>query len=100
LREKDVAGAINAYKQATMLEPEDNANWDRLGDILDYMDAAEVARLNIAPTRIYDEIGVTRVVNASGSMTRLGGSLIAPEVLEAMARAARITVSNPLGVWA
>ena len=37
---------------------------------------------------IYDEIGVTSVINASGSMTYLGGSLIAPEVLEAMDRAA------------
>ncbi|MDP6982722.1 MAG: hypothetical protein QGG05_06510 [Candidatus Latescibacteria bacterium] len=30
---------------------------------------------------VYDEIGVRRVINASGSMTYLGGSLIAPEVL-------------------
>jgi D-glucosaminate-6-phosphate ammonia-lyase len=37
---------------------------------------------------IYDEIGVTPVINASGSMTYLGGSLMAPEVLEAMDRAA------------
>ena len=33
---------------------------------------------------IYDEIGVTRVINASGSMTNLGGSLMAPEVVEAI----------------
>ena len=33
-------------------------------------------------THLYDEIGVTRVINASGSMSYLGGSLIAPEVLE------------------
>ena len=37
---------------------------------------------------IYDELGVTAVINASGSMTTLGGSLMAPEVLEAMNRAA------------
>ena len=37
---------------------------------------------------IYDEIGVTTVINASGSMTYLGGSLMAPEILEAMNRAA------------
>ena len=37
---------------------------------------------------IYDEIGVRRVINASGSMTYLGGSLIAPEVLEKMSDAA------------
>jgi D-glucosaminate-6-phosphate ammonia-lyase len=37
---------------------------------------------------IYDEIGIPRVINAAGSMTYLGGSLIAPEVLEAMKSAA------------
>ncbi|MDQ1246261.1 MAG: Aminotransferase class V-fold PLP-dependent enzyme [Actinomycetota bacterium] len=37
---------------------------------------------------IYDEIGVTAVINASGSMTYLGGSLMAPETLAAMNRAA------------
>ena len=37
---------------------------------------------------LYDDIGVTRVINASGSMTYLGGSLIAPEVLEKMKEAA------------
>ena len=37
---------------------------------------------------LYDEIGGTRVINASGSMTYLGGSLIAPEVLEKMREAA------------
>ena len=39
-------------------------------------------------THLYDEIGVARVINASGSMTYLGGSLIAPEVLEKMNEAA------------
>ena len=37
---------------------------------------------------LYDQIGVTRVINASGSMTYLGGSLIAAEVLEKMNEAA------------
>ncbi len=37
---------------------------------------------------IYDEIGIPRVINAAGSMTYLGGSLIAPEVLDAMQSAA------------
>lgn len=37
---------------------------------------------------IYEEIGVTTVINAAGSMTTLGGSVMAPEVLEAMDRAA------------
>ncbi len=38
---------------------------------------------------IYEEIGLRPVINASGSMTYLGGSLMAPEVVEAMDRAAR-----------
>jgi L-seryl-tRNA(Ser) seleniumtransferase len=38
---------------------------------------------------IYEEIGLRPVINASGSMTYLGGSLMAPDVVEAMERAAR-----------
>src|SRR5438067_10017950 len=38
---------------------------------------------------IYRELGVRTVINASGTLTRLGGSRMAPEVLEAMAAAAR-----------
>ena len=37
---------------------------------------------------IYDEIGIPCVINAAGSMTYLGGSLMHPEVLEAMRSAA------------
>jgi L-seryl-tRNA(Ser) seleniumtransferase len=37
---------------------------------------------------VYDELGVTTVINASGTLTRLGGSRMAPEVLAAMADAA------------
>ena len=37
---------------------------------------------------VYDDIGVRRVINASGSMTYIGGSLMAPEVLEKMNQAA------------
>ena len=52
-------------------------------------------------THLYDEIGVTRVINASGSMTSLGGSLIAPEVLEKMNEAARsFVVVKELMDWA
>lgn len=36
---------------------------------------------------IYDEIGIPTVINAEGSMTYLGGSLMAPEIMEAMTRA-------------
>src|SRR5881409_1111655 len=38
---------------------------------------------------IYRELGVRTVINASGTLTRLGGSRMAPEVLEAMAAASR-----------
>jgi L-seryl-tRNA(Ser) seleniumtransferase len=50
---------------------------------------------------VYDEIGLRRVINASGSMTGLGGSLMAPEVVEKMAEAARSFVFMPeLMAWA
>lgn len=50
---------------------------------------------------LYDEIGVTRVLNAAGSMTYLGGSLIAPEVLEKMNEAAgSFVVMEELLDWA
>ncbi len=50
---------------------------------------------------IYTELGVTRIINASGSMTVLGGSLMAPEVVEAMDRAARAYVDmHELMAWA
>ena len=38
---------------------------------------------------IYGRVGVTRVINASGRMTNLGGSHLADEVAEAMAEAGR-----------
>jgi L-seryl-tRNA(Ser) seleniumtransferase len=38
---------------------------------------------------LYAELGVRPVINASATLTRLGGSLMPPEVLEAMAEAAR-----------
>jgi L-seryl-tRNA(Ser) seleniumtransferase len=37
---------------------------------------------------VYDELGVSTVVNAAGTKTRIGGSRIRPEALDAMARAA------------
>lgn len=50
---------------------------------------------------IYDEIGMRRVLNASGSMTYLGGSLIAPEVVEKMTEASRsFVVMEELLEWA
>ena len=38
---------------------------------------------------IYDELGVTKVINGSATLTALGGSIMPPEVLAAMAAAAR-----------
>lgn len=37
---------------------------------------------------VYDDLGLRTVINASGTLTRLGGSRMAPEVLAAMAEAA------------
>ena len=41
---------------------------------------------------IYDDLGVPRIINAYGTNTRLSGGLMAPEILAAMAEAARATV--------
>jgi L-seryl-tRNA(Ser) seleniumtransferase len=44
---------------------------------------------------IYDELGVTTVINGQGTMTVLGGSLMRPEVEAVMALAGRHFVSVP-----
>ena len=44
---------------------------------------------------VYEELGVTTIINGEGTMTTLGGSLIRPEVEQAMALAARHFVSIP-----
>src|SRR5215469_14989596 len=50
---------------------------------------------------VYDELGVTTVINGQGTMTVLGGSLMRPEVESVMALAAKHFVSIPyLGVAA
>ena len=41
---------------------------------------------------IYASLGVKRRINAAGTLTRLGGALMAPEVLAAMAEAAQSSV--------
>src|SRR5688572_5385427 len=41
---------------------------------------------------IYHEFGVQPVINAASTLTRLGGSLMPPEVIEAMGRAAEYCV--------
>jgi uncharacterized pyridoxal phosphate-dependent enzyme len=43
----------------------------------------------------YEELGVTTVINAEGTMTMLGGSLIRPEVEMVMAQASQHFVSIP-----
>jgi uncharacterized pyridoxal phosphate-dependent enzyme len=43
----------------------------------------------------YEELGVTPVINAQGTMTMLGGSLVRPEVEVVMAQASRHFVSIP-----
>ncbi|MBU6290225.1 MAG: L-seryl-tRNA selenium transferase, partial [Chloroflexi bacterium] len=43
-------------------------------------------------TDIYARLGVRRVINAAGTLTRLGGSRMAPEVLAAMTEASRAYV--------
>ena len=42
---------------------------------------------------IYEELGLRTVINASGTLTRLGGSRMAPETLAAMAEAAAAFVA-------
>ncbi len=42
---------------------------------------------------IYDRLGVRPVINAAGTLTRLGGTLMCPEALEAMREAAQSAVA-------
>src|SRR6266404_3939075 len=44
---------------------------------------------------VYEELGVTTVINGQGTMTVLGGSLMRPEVEEVMALASLHFVSVP-----
>ena len=48
-----------------------------------------------ATGNVYDELGVTTVINGQGTMTVLGGSLMRPEVEAVMALAAKHFVSVP-----
>jgi len=41
---------------------------------------------------IYDELGVKHLINAYGTVTKIGGSLMAPEVLQAMTQASEAFV--------
>ncbi len=42
---------------------------------------------------VYQRLGVTPIINAAGSITRLGGTRTRPETLELMSRAARVMVN-------
>jgi len=48
-----------------------------------------------ATGNVYDELGVTTVINGQGTMTVLGGSLMRPEVEAVMALASQHFVSIP-----
>ena len=43
----------------------------------------------------YSELDITPVINANATLTRLGGSLMPPEVLEAMMEAAKFFIDLP-----
>jgi D-glucosaminate-6-phosphate ammonia-lyase len=46
----------------------------------------------MADAGIYARLGVKRRINAAGTLTRLGGSLMAPQVVEAMVEASRASI--------
>ena len=48
--------------------------------------------MNERPMDILDQLGVKRRINVAGTLTRLGGSLMEPEVLQAMVQAAGASV--------
>lgn len=45
--------------------------------------------MTTASTNIYDQLGVRTLVNASATLTRLGGSIMPPEVVQAMLEASK-----------
>ena len=55
----------------------------------EWMSRRSAAQPHKEPMSIYDELGVRPLINASATLTRLGGSLMPPEVLEAMLDASR-----------
>ena len=57
-------------------------------------DAGKITGLG-STGNVYDELGVTTVINGQGTMTVLGGSLMRPEVEAVMALAAQHFVSVP-----
>ncbi len=59
-----------------------------VGTALGWLSPARAAA-GPAPRDVYKELGVRPLINAAGTYTALGGSLMRPEVVEAMAAAAR-----------
>ena len=55
--------------------------------------ADNASTLNPAIAPIYQRLGVSPVINAASSITRLGGTRTRPETLELMAQAARVMVN-------
>src|SRR5579859_2244214 len=49
-----------------------------------------------AAADVFSRLGLGRVINASGTVTVLGGSIMPPEVVEAMVEAAKSYVDLPL----
>ncbi len=41
---------------------------------------------------IYEELGIRPLINASATLTRLGGSLMPPEVVQAMVDASKVFI--------
>jgi L-seryl-tRNA(Ser) seleniumtransferase len=60
-----------------------------VGTILGWFAPSLVSAQAAAPRDVYKDLGLQPIVNAAGTYTALGGSLMPPEVVEAMASAAR-----------
>jgi L-seryl-tRNA(Ser) seleniumtransferase len=63
--------------------------------LLGWLTASRTSAKAPATRDVYKELGLRPLVNAAGTYTALGGSLMPPEVVEAMASAARQFVSLP-----
>ena len=61
---------------------------------MSHVSEVKIARPDLAD--VYSRLGVSRVINASGTVTVLGGTVMHPEVLAAMNEAARSYVDLPL----
>ena len=78
IRELEIAGVRAAFLnaiQAAMVRSRELASGELLGSAGPGMG-------------VYENLGVRTIINASGTLTRVGGSRMAPEVLAAMAEAA------------